>query len=257
MFMNRILFFLSIVIVASCNSIGAKPEIMNEIFEPTLDSLYIQCKDLKGLGNLHIGKTTLRQVQRDKGITIPEILRDATFVNGYWGVSALSDYELGQYLDRKATIIKQFEVSDFVNKYRIGELEIEKVCCAFYRDTLVAISFDCTEEILNHYIGKYGNGKGSKYTYTYRKGNYGDRNYTFENKHIEERLWANKDVTMEYKKHWHQRTAPNERDMVYGTESCVISSNSRYDDFLNELDKHKKAYKEQKEAKTKASYDSL
>ena len=70
-------------------------------------------------------------------------------------------------------------------------------------------------------------------------------------------MWANERVTMKYEHYWDQRTATGERQRVYGSTSCVISSNDRYDDFLNELDKHKKVYKELKEAKTQASYDSL
>lgn len=255
--MKRILFILTVITIVACNSIGTKPTITNEIFEPSIDSLYAQCQDLKGLGNLQIGKTTFRQVRRDKGITLPDFMRNPSFVNGYWGISAISNHELGKYLDLNAKEIKQFQITDIIHKYKIGEIEIEKVCLAFYRDTLVAISFDCTSEILNHYIEKYGNGKGSKYTYSFVKGEYGKPNFTFESKHIENRTWANERVTMEYKYRWEQRTAPNERDRVYSSESCIISSNNRYSAFLSTLEKYKAQYQEEQEAKKKASYDIL
>ena len=255
--MKRILFILFVITLAACNSIGTKPTITDEAFNPSIDSLYAQCQELKGLGNLQIGKTTLRQVKRDKGITMPEFMRSPSFINGHWGISALSNYELGEYLDKKATSIKQFQISDCIHKYKIGEIEIEDVCLAFYRDTLVAISFDCTGDILNHYIEKYGNGKGNKYTYSFVKGKYGTPNFTFESKHIENRTWANERVTMEYKYHWEQRTAPNERDRILSSESCIISSNSRYDLFLSTLEKYKAQYREEQSAKKKASFDSL
>ena len=112
-------------------------------------------------------------------------------------------------------------------------------------------------KLLEHYKSKYGNGKGSNYRYTYSRGEYGEKGYVFECKEKEDRMWANERVTMKYEHYWDQRTATDERQRVYGSTSCVISSNDRYDDFLNELNKHKKAYKELKEAKTQASYDSL
>ena len=251
--MKNFLFLMLVIAVACCNNVGNAPTIVDEKFDPPLDSLYIQCKDLKGLGELRIGKSTLRQVSKDKGISPYLSLEwDVTFVNGYWGESALSDMELGRYLNKNAKKIKQFDIG----KYKVGELEISDVCLAFYRDTLVAISFDCSDKLLEHYKSKYGNGKGSNYRYAYSRGEYGEKGYVFECKEDEDRMWANERVTMKYEHYWNQRTTATERDF-YGKTTCVISSNDRYDDFLSELDKYKKAYKEQKEAKTKASYDSL
>ena len=251
--MKKFLFLFLVIALASCNNVGNAPTIVDEKFDPPLDSLYIQCKDLKGLGELRIGKSTLRQVSKDKGISPYLSLEwDVTFVNGYWGESALSDMELGRYLNKNAKKIKQFDIG----KYKVGELEISDVCLAFYRDTLVAISFDCSDKLLEHYKSKYGNGKGSNYRYVYSRGEYGEKGYVFECKEDEDRMWANERVTMKYEHYWNQRTTATERDF-YGKTTCVISSNDRYDDFLSELDKYKKAYKEQKEAKTKASYDSL
>ena len=251
--MKKFLFLFLVIALASCNNVGNAPTIVDEKFDPPLDSLYIQCKDLKGLGELRIGKSTLRQVSKDKGISpYLSLEQDVTFVYGYWGESALSDMELGRYLNKNAKKIKQFDIG----KYKVGELEISDVCLAFYRDTLVAISFDCSDKLLEHYKSKYGNGKGSNYRYAYSRGEYGEKGYVFECKEDEDRMWANERVTMKYEHYWNQRTTATERDF-YGKTTCVISSNDRYDDFLSELDKYKKAYKEQKEAKTKASYDSL
>ena len=250
--MKKFLFLFLVIALISCNNVGNAPTIVDEKFDPPLDSLYIQCKDLKGLGELRIGKVTYRQVKKDKGITLPPILFDTftDFYNGFWGVS--SSRELADYIEDNATKIKQFHVG----KYKVGELTIDDVDLAFYRDTLVAISFDCSDNLLEHYKSKYGNGKGSNYRYAYSRGEYGEKGYVFECKEDEDRMWANERVTMKYEHYWNQRTTATESDF-YGKTTCVISSNDRYDDFLSELDKYKKAYKEQKEAKTKASYDSL
>ena len=262
--MKKILLIVFVFVVASCNNNNSnnhksdeekvEPRVTNQIFDPALDSLYVQCKDLKGLGRLHIGKTTLRQVGKDKGLSSgTSIDWDVSFVNGFWGLSALSDMEQVEYLNKNAKKIKQFKVG----KYTVGELEIDDVCLAFYRDTLVAISFDCSDDILKHYISKYGNGKGSVYRYDLIKGKYGDDDYFAETKYKEIRIWANEKVSIEYKSQLDDKIAPNERRRFSTSKSCVISSNHRYRDFLNELEKYQKAYKEQKEAKTKASYDSL
>lgn len=251
--MKKSLFFFFAIALAACNSLGNAPTIIDEKFDPTLDSLYIQCKDLKGFGDLLIGKVTYRQVRKDKGITLSPILFDTytDFYNGFWGES--SSRELANYIEDNATEIKQFQIG----KYKVGELTIDDVDLAFYRDTLVAISFDCNDKLLEHYKSKYGSGKGSNYSYTYSRGEYGEKGYVFECKEKEDRMWANERVTMKYEHYWDQRTATDERLRVYGSTSCVISSNDRYDDFLNELDKYKKAYKDLKEAKIQASYDSL
>jgi len=108
--MKKILFLFLVIALASCNSVGNAPTVIDEKFDPTLDSLYIQCKDLKGIGELRIGKVTYRQVKKDKGITLSPILFDTytNFYNGYWGES--SSMELANYIEDNATKIKQFHV---------------------------------------------------------------------------------------------------------------------------------------------------
>lgn len=252
--MKRILIvFASVLTLLSCS----QPVVLEETFDLPIDSLYIRCQNLKGLGQLHIGKTTSEQLRKDKGITLHEIFRKPSFANGYWGVSSILYDDLYKYLNENAKNIKQYHITDVVSKYKIGELEIDDVCLAFYNDTLVGIAFDCTNEMLNHYISKYGSGNGRKYNYTYRKGEYGSKNFTFEKKEIEERVWMNENLTMEYKYHWEQRTAPNEKEKLYHTKSCVISCNRRYNDYLKTIEEYKNRYNEEKRAKKKASLEGL
>ena len=52
--MKKFLFLFLVIALASCNNVGNAPTIVDEKFDPPLDSLYIQCKDLKGLGELRI-----------------------------------------------------------------------------------------------------------------------------------------------------------------------------------------------------------
>lgn len=251
--MKKFIPILAAIILASCNNSGNAPTIVDEKYDPSIDSLYAQCENLKGLGNLQIGKTTYRQALKDKGVKTPPILFDTytNFYNGFWGVA--SDMDMANYVEKNAKAIKQF----CAGKYHIGEIEIDDVCLAFYRDTLVAVSFNCTDEILNMYISKYGNGKGSNYEYTYSRGEYGKDNYFFENKQYEERVWENEQVKMEFKRRWEQKNAPNERKKLYSYKSCVISSKTRYEIFLSVLEESKRAYNAEKEMKKQASINAL
>ena len=113
--MKRTFLLLLIISFTSCGNL-TKPKITDEVFEPTIDSLYTQCRDLKGLGKLHIGNTTLWQAKRDKGITISGYSRTPSFVGGYWGANILYDeFDMGEYLNKKATTIKQWEITDIAN----------------------------------------------------------------------------------------------------------------------------------------------
>lgn len=254
--MKKILLILSTILFVACDGLLYSPVITNTVFNPSTDSLYAQCKELKGLGPLHIGETTLRQVKKDKGITLYDFQKKPTFVGGYWGASSFEN-ELGKYLDKEAKTIKQYKISDYFSKYKIGELEVRDVCLAFYKDTLVAISFDCEQGMLEHYIKKYGNGKGNKYEWDYRKGEYGDKDFSYEYEHIENRLWANEHLQMEFKRHSELRKDPEGKLMSRDSKSCVISSNSRYNDFLTTLEKYKAQYKEEKTAQKQKMYDGL
>lgn len=55
---------ISIVIFCSCTNNA--PQIVNESYSPDPDSLFIQCKQLSGIGDLIIGKTTFSQAQKKR-----------------------------------------------------------------------------------------------------------------------------------------------------------------------------------------------
>ena len=218
----------------------------------------MQCKELKGLGDFIIDQTTYKEALKDNNITKPDMLKHSSFSSGFWEVSVIDAwgadydrYEMATYVEKQATAIKQLEVSDDIYKYKVGEIEIENISLAFYRDTLVAISFDCTSQILNHYISKYGDGKGKYYDYKELRG----KNY-YKHIHEEERLWTNNILTMEYKDVCNMLTTKNE-DTYTAYTTCIIYSNSKYNKFVNELDKAKEAYRKDKEAKVDASLNSL
>lgn len=249
------LFFfisLSITINFSCN----RPQISSETFDITDDSLCAKCKDLSGLGNLKIGVTTIKSLKNDKGITLPKHELTSSFSDNEWGVT-LYDFEMKRYIEKKATSISQINITDISYKYKIGEIEIEDVKLAFLNDTLVAISFNCTSEILNYYISKYGNGRGKKYEYLHKKGTYGDENYEYEFKCEEERLWANENVSMIYKQNIRHTDKSNYRNRISGDISCIIYANKKYDIFVNILEEYKTQFLKNKHESKKASLNML
>ena len=111
-------------------------------------------KTIKGLGQLHIGNT-FEQVKNNFDRNSNSSMRYQYFGYGHWGCRIFIDSDISKYIYDNTSNIKEYTVKD----YKIGVIEIERVSCAFYKDKLVAISFECSDEILNHYIEKYGRGK--------------------------------------------------------------------------------------------------
>ena len=76
------LFFLLLSsIIISCY----RPKITSETFEITDDSLHIACKDLTGLGNLKIGITSIKDIKKDKAISLPKLDLVSSFSDDTWG----------------------------------------------------------------------------------------------------------------------------------------------------------------------------
>ena len=162
-----------------------------------------------------------------------------------------------RYIDKNATAIKQINITDFIYKYKIGDLEIDDVKLAFLEDTLVAISFDCTPEMLGHYISKYGNGRGRKYEYSFRKGESSDNNYKYECNDEEERFWSNGHVSMQYKYYFKHTDRPNYRNRISLNKSCIIYANGKFEEFVKILEEYKDKCISEKKSIKQASLDML
>lgn len=255
--MKRVLssmsIFVALIVMVGC---GETREI-SEKFEISEDSLYVQCTELKGLGNLHIGKTVLKDLFTDKGVTICKESLKSNFHGGYWGVD-VGNYDLGRHLD-KSEQIKQVQVGRYAYPYKVGEIEFETMELAFLNDTLVGISIGGDfYKIREHMIEKFGNGKGYYSFFCKSRGKNGESNFFMEKHEHEHRIWANKNVKLEKRYDWDSKVVRNKD--VYskkGDDYCLITSQTRYDEFLQILKQNKLDYKNQKNIKIKESYNML
>lgn len=266
--MKYLSFLFAITIAFLLISCGAKPEIENvsEIYETSDDSLYIKCADLKGLGDLHIGKTLYKHLKKDKGITKYKDFIESDFTGGFWGIQSGKDMFGGVYFDfdliryiEKDKRIKQVEIGDLGHPYQIGELKFDDIVLAFLNDTLVAISVgDDYYKIEQHFIDKYGIGQGYHNFYCKSRGEWGDNNYYIEKKEHTLRMWANENVKLERKYDMESKVVNGETVFSFhGDDYCLITSQTRYNTFLQILEDCKKKYKEEKAKKTKESYKKL
>ena len=241
-------FFLSftlILIICSCTNVKT-PEIIDETFAPQEDSLFIQCSELKGVGEFIIGKTTFSQVMRSK------LYKDAiglqmhnNWYNGHWGVAKKSGkIEKSSWIEKNAKAIKQFPNPG--TSFKMGDLEFSHFDLAFLNDTLVAIYYITDSyKIHEHYIEKYGNGRGTYYYYRADNEPCKDRDklVVTENKK-EERIWENENVKLEYHLSYHFEMGPNisSARTYYNDSWYLLSSKKRYPVFLEEYNKYSSKY---------------
>lgn len=257
-YLKTLLFPIMIVFISCGNSSNEKyqPEITNETFAPSKDSLYLLCSDLKGLGTLLIDKTNWNRVFADKGM--PQFYsfeKKSSFCVGHWGND---DPEFDKYVASKRFPMKQLHLGfGYDRDYKVGEISIHNVDLAFLANTLVAISFNCTDDIKEHYIKKYGAGQGSLYEYSELKGTHGKPDFKFQHDVEEYRIWANDNVKMDYVHKSYGLTTAALGTTASSVDSCIISSQTRYKEFMNILNTAKKEYKEDKENRVRNSYNSL
>ena len=236
------------------------PEIrtISETYDTSEDSLYVQCADLKGLGNLHIGKTVYKDLFKDDFITKVKYngYLDSDFHLGFWGVR--SDFDLVRHIENDKRI-KQIEVGDLTNPYTIGELEFDEMELAFLNDTLVAISIGGDYyKIEKHLVKKYGEGKGYYEFYCKSKGQNGDKNFYMEKRERRLRIWENEIIKFEKKYEWDSKVVNNEDVYsIQGDDYCLITSKNRYNEFLRILEECKQDFKNQKETAKQKSYEML
>ena len=244
-------FILASFFLVSCGS-SYSTESKNEVWEIDIDSLYIKCSSLKGLGNLIIDETTFNQLKKDKYLTDKYI--DSDFYFGFWGVH---DHELSAYICENFKEIKQVILGS--RAYVIGELKFKDIQCAFLNDTLVAISLnEDYYQIKDALIERYGNGKGQYSWYIKSKGKNGDNDFYLEKKEFEERIWENELVKFERYLNWNSLIVNNqEAKRPIDERHCYIISKKRFDIFLSVLNEAKESFRLEKENKIQQSYNAL
>jgi hypothetical protein len=141
-----------------------------------------------------------------------------------------SEIAISQYIHKNITNINIKEYTTW--HYKIGDIEIGRVSCAFYKNKLVAISFNGNDEILDHYIKKYGNG-----CYCFPDGEY-DSLLRYA-----ERTWSNENVTLKY--------------YGFGDDVLIISNDGGFDKYLEELKTYEEKYKYEMETKHLSDLNQL
>lgn len=244
-----------LVLLSSCE--GFKPEIKNEVFDISTDSLYIRCADLRGLGSLHIGETLYKDLKNDKGLTTDFKYIEPDYFFGYWGTK---NHEMSSYIKQNAASIKQIEIGTLSHPYNIGEFKFEDTQLAFLNDTLVAISLGSRDyyTIKNALIQKYGDGQGYYRWYLLTNGRYGEDDLSLEKKEEEVRVWENERVKFDRYYYWSSKIV-NREEVFPSVEKqhCLIYSKNRYNEFERLLNEAKESYEQDKAKKHEESVNLL
>ena len=252
--MKRIIFLISTIIVCSCEN---SPVVIDEKFAPSIDSLYAQCADLKGVGEFIIGKTTFSEAQSSSYYDdfSGQIMSNNLF-RGHWGNT---NFEKSSWLEKNAKHIKQLP-SPLLG-IRIGELKFDDFCLAFLNDTLVAIYYESDSDVIHkHYIDKYGTGVGSFYTYHLDNEPCKDRSkLKVIDKKEEDRVWENETVKLQYHLCDHHEMGPNFSisRTSYKESWYLLTSKKFYPVFLEELEKIGKQYDDLKNKENENALNQL
>ena len=231
---------ISIVIFCSCTNNA--PQIVNELYSPDPDSLFIQCKQLSGIGDLIIGKTTFSQAQKNELLKdIDSFNKDNNLYSGYWGEADKGGaYDKACWLEKNAKDIKQIS-TPIIPKVKIGDIELDCFDLAFLNGTLVAIYFETdSPKIRNHYIEKYGNGRGNYHSF--HRNNQSKNNLNALEDIDENRIWENETVCLEYNHKKHSEIISNKTYNYYSESWYLITDKCRYNDFTEKLAIWEKEY---------------
>ena len=178
-----------------------------------------------------------------------------SFNSGYWEVN---NYDLSNYIRDKYKQIKQITVGIGMYPYKVGELELKNVDCAFLNDTLVAISLKGDYyQVKDVFIERYGNGRGNYSWYLKQSGT--DKRYSLSKREHEERVWENENVRFERYYDWESMYYSYNEDASHhhSKEYCYIISKKRYDTFVSVLNEAKESFEKDKKMKVQQSYDAL
>lgn len=243
---------IAIIAVTSCspyqrdaNGKIRKPELVNETFQTSKDSMLIKCADLKGFGPFIIGKTTFKKASKESKI-FPYGANNSFYgLSGSW---ASSDDDISKKLE-KDNRIKRLKGN---HSFNIGELKFHDITLAFYNDTLVAISFDpeYDDQILNYYLGKYGNGNGHKIIQDYFYKDYNKDRYYHDIAHT----WYNEKVNFSYKEYF--KSGPNIRTFT-SNEFLMNDNTGKFEKFLEIRQSILDSEKEIEKTQLQESYDML
>lgn len=242
-------FVISALLLVSTSCVN-KPIVVNQSFEPEQQELFAQCSELKGIGDFIIGRTTYKQALRSKIYGDSYVFDD--FYNGYWGIAhgvgyVPNGHDKSYWIEKHAPSIKQ--IGTQIGGVKIGQIQLTDFDLAFYNNKLAAIYFKDEKGLLHeHYIKKYGDGRGAYYSYHLDNEPCKNRHNLFSTTTIKEnRVWENNEIELTYFYDYHFEMGPkvNDKKMIntYVDDSWyLMTSKTLYPKFLEELDKQIAAY---------------
>lgn len=266
-----ICFVITMVSIASCDISKPKVTIIDETYAPSQDSLYVACADITGFGPFAIDKMTYKQYLNSKDITVNNYSRTPSFYSGHWSQGALKDtdtrFDLSRHLIKKG--FKQVEFASTGYEFVVGDVKMDKIDAVFWNDILVAIYVDITydhygnhtQKLLEHYIGKYGNGEGKKYSYEWTdwtEQRAKSNTVSAKTDKTEDHLWSNGRVSIQYHEREYFeiiRGKISSRSMINSKYFLIYGS--RYQDFLEAIDAEVKAYLADKEQQNSDALSSF
>ena len=229
--------------------------------------MYSQCSGLKGIGEFVIGVTTYNQVIHSEQYRYSYIYNN--LYNGYWGVgndsgrfSVSEGFEASTWIENHSSVLKQ--IATPIGGVKIGEIQLSVFDLAFYNNRLAAIYFKDEKGTLHeHYLKKYGDGRGTYNSYHLDNEPCKNRDKLFSKTKINEyRVWENQKVELTYKYDYYFEMGPHisHNQMVNSFEDnswYLIASKSLYPKFLEELEKQKQAYIKDKSSKNQDSLNQF
>ena len=236
-----------------------QPTIVDQQFSPEQEELYTQCAGLKGIGEFVIGVTTYKQALNSKVYKGSYIFDN--FYNGYWGVAHGIGYvqngsDKSDWIEKHSPTIKQ--IATPIGGVKIGEIQLDDFDLAFYNNKLAAIYFkDEKGSLHEHYLNKYGEGRGTYYSYHLDNEPCRNRDRLYSKTVIKEsRVWENEKVELTYHYDYHFEMGPNisDREQLYSfvdNSWYILTSKTLYPKFLAELKKQGEAYDQHQQAKNK------
>lgn len=235
------------IMAISCNSNASNGVDESITYDQNVDSMKNRCRELSGVGDFKIGKTTFKEASKSK------------LFKSYYGpvksnFSGVSKWGSDDDVIRKKLNEDHRVKMLFNNGYglRIGDISLWSIALAFFRDTLVAVDFkpEMEEAMLKHYEEKYGEGVGSK---KYQS-SFPNRGKDIVVTESTKRFWYNESVEISYRKESHlnsQRRWEDYHDEYFLVYDCT----GRYTLFLATVEDIKKKGQEEKALSKKESYD--
>ena len=253
--------------VFSCVEGTQAPKIIDETFNPSQDSLYAACADLTGFGPFLIDKMTYRQYQTTNDIKIDKFLRYSSFTTGHWQLTGISDYskksEISKALEKKG--FKQVDFANSSSPFEIGEIQLTEIDGLFWNDILVGLYVNITmsdkktDQLLAHYIEKYGSGRGKNYSFyqTNWTEQRAKENKVSASQIVEEqREWTNGTVSLVYSNTDNFRIVEGKMQSM-NHKTYYLVTGQKYEQAIAALDAAVKAILEADKQKTQDSLSSF